>query len=181
MTGRATDPVSGTGSDTASGADPDRASAAGRDGAPAAAGWPWSLRVPTRWGDEDRYGHVNNALAYPVFENAIMGYLQSADLDPNAGEVRCYTVENGCTYLAPVHHPDTLVAGLGVSRLGRTSVRYEIAVSSGRDARPRWRGFVVDVFVDAATERPVPVPAPYREALAPLLLDSAPPSPAHRR
>ena len=149
-------------------------------GAPADAGdWPWSLAVPTRWGDEDRYGHVNNALAYPVFENAIMGYLEGASgLDPNAGEVRCYTVENGCTYLAPVHHPDTLVAGLGVSRLGRTSVRYEIGVSSGRDARALWRGFVVDVFVDATTERPVPVPARYREALARLLLDSAPPSPA---
>ena len=43
-------------------------------GAPEVA-WPWALEVPTRWGDEDRYGHVNNAIAYAVFESAIMGWL----------------------------------------------------------------------------------------------------------
>ena len=139
--------------------------------------WPWTHRVPTRWGDEDRYGHVNNAVAYAVFESAIMGWLETErGLDPNGGAVRCFSVENGCTYLAPVHHPDVLAAGLGVARLGRSSVRYELEVRSERDARAVWRGFVVDVFVDAATERPVRVPEPFREALAPLLLDSAPPS-----
>ena len=138
--------------------------------------WPWSSSVPTRWGDEDRYGHVNNAVAYAVFESAIMGWLQrERGLDPNAGEVRCFSVENGCTYHAPVHHPDTLVAGLGVARIGHSSVRYELGVHSTADARLAWSGFVVDVFVDATTERPVRVPEPFREALTPLLLDSAPP------
>ena len=141
--------------------------------------WPWTLSVPTRWGDEDRYGHVNNAVAYAVFESAIMGWLGTErGLDPNAGAVRCFSVENGCTYLAPVHHPDVLLAGLGVARIGTSSVRYELGVRSTRDARTAWEGFVVDVFVDAATERPVRVPDEFREALAPLLLDSAPPSPA---
>ena len=141
--------------------------------------WPWTLSVPTRWGDEDRYGHVNNAVAYAVFESAIMGWLGTErGLDPNAGAVRCFSVRNGCTYLAPVHHPDVLLAGLGVARIGTSSVRYELGVRSTRDARTAWEGFVVDVFVDAATERPVRVPDEFREALAPLLLDSAPPSPA---
>ena len=143
--------------------------------------WPWTLAVPTRWGDEDRYGHVNNAVAYAVFESAIMGWLGTErGLDPNAGSVRCFSVENGCTYLAPVHHPDVLLAGLGVSRLGNSSVRYELGVASAREDRPVWRGFVVDVFVDAVTERPVRVPGAFREALAPLLLDSAPPPSAPR-
>jgi acyl-CoA thioester hydrolase len=125
----------------------------------------WHLDIPTRWGDHDSYGHVNNAVQYSVFETTIMRWLEiEHGLATGAGPVRCFTVENGCQYHAPVKHPATLRCGLRVGRLGSSSVRYELGVFDGDTTVAT--GFVVDVFVAADTERPTAIPDPYRTALS---------------
>lgn len=133
----------------------------------------WHLVMPTRWIDNDRYGHMNNAVYYSVFENIIMRWLEvEHDLDPNSGDVRCFTVENGCTYHDAVRYPEVLDVGLRVARLGNSSVRYELGIfAQGRETVAA-TGFVVDVFVNAETERPITIPQDFRQVLGQLQVGS---------
>ena len=127
----------------------------------------WFLRIPTRWIDNDMYGHMNNAKYYSLYENLIMTYLeQESGLDTGSGAIRCFTAENGCRYHAPLKYPQIVDAGLRIARIGNSSVRYEMGLfAEGSDAVAA-TGFVVDVYVDAETERPVRVPDDFREALS---------------
>jgi acyl-CoA thioester hydrolase len=36
------------------------------------------ITVPTRWMDNDVYGHVNNVVYYSYFDTAVNGYLMKA-------------------------------------------------------------------------------------------------------
>ncbi len=128
------------------------------------------LPIQTRWSDNDVYGHVNNVVYYSYFDTVINEVLIArGGLDPQAGEVIGLCVESGCRYLAPAAYPDALEAGLRVTKLGRSSVRYEVAIfREGRD-EPCAAGFFVHVFVDRATRRPTPVPERLRAALEPLV------------
>lgn len=128
------------------------------------------MPIQTRWSDNDVYGHVNNVVYYSYFDTVINEVLIArGGLDPQAGDVIGLCVESGCRYLAPAAYPDALEAGLRVTKLGRSSVRYEVAIfREGRD-EPCAVGFFVHVFVDRATRRPTPLPEGLRAALEPLV------------
>lgn len=127
-------------------------------------------RVPTRWADNDVYGHVNNVVYYAYFDTAINQVLiGEGGLDPATGEVIGLCVESGCRYVAAASYPEELDVGLRVTKLGRTSVKYEVGVfRAGSDELCAY-GHFVHVFVDRVTRRPAPVPARIREALEPLV------------
>jgi acyl-CoA thioester hydrolase len=55
-----------------------------------------------------------------------------------------------------------------VTRLGTTSVRYEIGLFREGDAQPAAQGHFVHVYVDRATRRPKPLSSALRDALASL-------------
>ncbi|MFZ1652014.1 MAG: hypothetical protein WAT42_01355, partial [Candidatus Nanopelagicales bacterium] len=45
------------------------------------------LQIPTRWMDNDIYGHVNNVQYYSFFDTVINEYLiREGGLDPGSGE-----------------------------------------------------------------------------------------------
>lgn len=128
--------------------------------------------IPTRWMDNDVYGHVNNVVYYAYFDTAICRYLMvEAEVDIIGGPVLPFTVENGCRYHRSLAFPQVLEAGLGVAHLGRSSVRYEIALflQDQRDAAAD--GYFVDVFVDRDTHRSAPIPPKARAALERIILD----------
>ena len=125
------------------------------------------LESPTRWRDNDSYGHMNNAVYYTLLEMVIMRYLEvESGLDLDALGVRCFTVENGCTYHDALKYPDTIEAGLRVGRLGNSSVRYEIGLFKKGESDVKASGVVIDVFVDTESERPTQLPDAVREKLA---------------
>src|SRR3954468_16223970 len=90
--------------------------------------------IPTRWMDNDAYGHVNNVVYYAWFDTAVNTYLIEAGvLDIGASPTVGVVIETGCTYFESVSYPETVEAGLAVTKLGRTSVTYALGVdSSGR-------------------------------------------------
>lgn len=124
--------------------------------------------IQTRWNDNDVYGHVNNVLFYAYFDTVINRFLiGQGGLDPGRGEVIGVCVESQCRYLASISFPEPVEAGLRVGELGRSSVRYEIGIFKGETLCAL--GAFVHVFVDRATRKPLPIPAPIRAALAGLL------------
>lgn len=125
------------------------------------------LAIPTRWMDNDVYGHVNNVVYYSYFDTVVNEYLiAEGGLDIEKSPVIGLVVETLCRYFKPIAFPETVEAGLRVGKLGNSSVRYEIAIFRQGDAAPAAAGHFVHVYVDRATRRPVPVPEPMRRALA---------------
>jgi acyl-CoA thioester hydrolase len=127
------------------------------------------LQIPTRWMDNDVYGHVNNVVYYSYFDTVINAYLiEAGGLDIETGPVIGLCVESQCRYFQPLAFPDRIDAGLRVGRLGTTSVRYEVGLfKAGEDAAAA-AGHFVHVFVDRASRKPTPIPEPMRAALAKL-------------
>lgn len=123
--------------------------------------------IPTRWMDNDVYGHVNNVVYYAYFDTLINRYLiDPGGLDIHAGQIIGIAVETSCRFHRSFSYPEDIDAGLRVGRLGTSSVRYEIGLFGIGEDEARADGHFVHVFVDRETRRPVPMPARLREALA---------------
>ncbi|MFO1406188.1 MAG: thioesterase family protein [Steroidobacteraceae bacterium] len=134
--------------------------------------------IPTRWMDNDHYGHVNNVAYYSYFDTAVNGYLIDATgIDIRALPAIGIVAETGCRFLRELSFPDTVHAGLALEKLGNSSVVYRIALFRNEEQAPAAIGRFVHVYVDAASRRPVPVPAEIRAALAALADGSAGTSP----
>jgi acyl-CoA thioester hydrolase len=129
------------------------------------------LSLPTRWMDNDVYGHVNNALYYGFFDSAINHYLiAEGGLDINSGQAIGFAVESQCQYLQPLAFPEVVEVGLRVGKLGNSSVRYELAIFKHGETYAAAVGYFVHVFVDRQTQRPVPMPESIRTALTRLIM-----------
>ena len=100
--------------------------------------YPHFLEIPTRWMDNDVYGHVNNVVYYSYFDTVINDYLiKEGGLDIHAGAVIGLCVESQCSFTASLAFPETVRAGLRVGKLGTSSVRYEIGLyGEGPRSRP---------------------------------------------
>ena len=91
--------------------------------------------IPTRWADNDIYGHVNDVVYYSWFDTAVNAFLiEAGALDIHAGETIGLVVETQCNYFAPLAFPQMVEAGLRVTRLGSSSVRYEIGLFAQGEA-----------------------------------------------
>ena len=65
---------------------------------PSRADYPHFLTIPTRWMDNDVYGHVNNVTYYSYFDTAVNAHLiHAGGLDPAADAVVGYVVETAFT------------------------------------------------------------------------------------
>ena len=136
--------------------------------------YPYLHALGTRWSDNDVYGHVNNVVYYSYFDTAVNAFLIAQGvLDPRAGDVIGLVVETGCRYFAPISFPEALSVGLGVERLGNSSVRYGVGIFREGEDAPAAQGQFVHVYVDRRTRRPVPLPTALRRVLESILLDGA--------
>ena len=141
----------------------------------ARAGYPHVHRISTRWKDNDVYGHVNNVEYYSFFDTVINEYLiRVGGLDIHRGPVIGLCVESHCQFKAPLAFPGEVEAGLRVSRIGNSSVRYEIGLFAAGVEAPAATGWFVHVFVDRESRRPQPLPAELRAALERIAATVAP-------
>jgi acyl-CoA thioester hydrolase len=128
--------------------------------------YPHFLTIPTRWADNDVYGHVNNVEYYAFFDTVINRWLiEEGGLDIHRGEVIGVCAESHCTYRDGFSFPEDVEAGLRVGKLGNSSVRYEIGLFAAGAAEPSATGWFVHVFVDAGSRRPAEMPERLRDCL----------------
>ncbi|MFC0530842.1 acyl-CoA thioesterase [Phytohabitans kaempferiae] len=128
--------------------------------------FPVLRELPTRWSDDDVYGHVNNAVHYAMFDTAVNGWLiDAAGTDIRRLPAIGLVVETQCRYFAELRFPDVVTAGLRLERLGNSSVVYRLALFGPRADAPAAVGRFVHVYVDRESRRPVPVPDRIRAAL----------------
>ncbi len=125
------------------------------------------LLIPTRWNDNDIYGHINNAVYYFYFDTVVNRFLIDNNLltlghSPIIGLV----VDTGCSYFAPIQFPDDVTAGLRIAKLGNSSVRYEIALFRNDEITASAQGHFVHVYVDEKTRNPVAISDEMRAKLS---------------
>lgn len=129
-------------------------------------GYKHFLTIPTRWKDNDIYGHVNNALYYSFVDTVANEYLiTKGGLDIHNDPVIGVVVESHCNYYQPLVFPESVLAGLRVGHLGTSSVRYEVGLFSESSETLCATAHFVHVFVDRATNEPVPIPDKLRVCL----------------
>ena len=122
--------------------------------------------------DNDAYGHLNNIVYYSFFDTTVNTWLiEHGALDIHKGPVIGFVVETGCHYFAPLAYPQKVIAGLRVTEIGRSSVRYEIGLFAEEAETAAAQGHFIHVYVDRATRRPVSLPDALRAALDPLRAD----------
>ncbi|MFL6114208.1 MAG: acyl-CoA thioesterase [Catenulispora sp.] len=128
--------------------------------------FPVLRELPTRWSDDDVYGHVNNVVHYLMFDTAVNGWLiEASGTDIRRLPAIGVVAETSCRYFAELRFPETVTAGISLERLGTTSVVYLLALFSRAAEEPAAVGRFVHVYVDADSRRPVPVPDEIRRAL----------------
>ncbi|MCF8210987.1 MAG: acyl-CoA thioesterase [Rhodoferax sp.] len=121
--------------------------------------------IPTRWMDNDAYGHVNNVVYYSWFDTAVNAYLiEQGVLDIQKSETIGLVVETGCNYFSSLAFPETVQVGIRVAKLGTSSVRYELGVFGASDLCAA-KGHFVHVYVDAVSRRPVALPPALKAVL----------------
>ena len=133
------------------------------------------LSIPTRWKDNDVYGHVNNVEYYSYFDTVINTYLiGEGGLDIHRGEAIGLCAESHCRFLGEIAFPGSVDAGLRVEKLGNSSVRYGIGLFRAGEAAPAAEGWFVHVFVDRASRRSRRIPERIRSVLERLVVEVAP-------
>jgi acyl-CoA thioester hydrolase len=121
--------------------------------------------LPTRWSDDDTYGHVNNVVHYLMFDTAVNGWLiEASGVDIRQLPAIGLVVETSCQYFAELRFPEIVTAGIGLEKLGTSSVVYRLALF-GAGEEPAAAGRFVHVYVDREARRPTPVPPEIRSAL----------------
>lgn len=132
--------------------------------------------VHTRWMDNDVYGHVNNVTYYSYFDSTINRYLiEQGGLDIHAAKIVGYVVSSSCQFRRPVAYPDSISVGLRVSKLGNSSVTYELGIFNESGVEAAAVGQVVHVFVDRDQNRSVRIPAQIRHCLEELFVSQTSP------
>ena len=126
--------------------------------------------LPTRWQDNDEYGHLNNATYYALFDTAVSLWQMDQGIEirgPNA--MKFLVIESGCRYHAELGFPDILTAGIRIAHIGTSSFRYEIALFANETDTAGAEGFFTQVHV-GPDSRAAPLPDDIRDRLSQLLV-----------
>ena len=126
--------------------------------------------IPTRWADNDSYGHVNNVVHYAWFDTAVNAWLVEAGLlDIAQGETIGLVVETRCSYFAPLAFPQSAEVGMAVERLGSSSVTYRLGIYAEGQEGAAAEGEFTHVYVERASGKARPLPDTWRTRLEALL------------
>ena len=125
--------------------------------------------LPTRWNDNDPYGHVNNAIYYFLFDTVVNNYLiQNKLLEIGRSDVIGLVVETKCQYFSSLTYPDPIDVGLAVSHIGTSSVTYELGLFAPNNDSAAAAGHFTHVYVNEKGRQPTPLNHQFRTALGPL-------------
>jgi acyl-CoA thioester hydrolase len=126
--------------------------------------------IPTRWADNDAYGHVNNVVHYAWFDTAVNAWLLEAGLlDIAQGDPIGLVVETRCAYFAALSFPQEVEVGIAVERLGTSSVAYRLGIFAAGGEGAAAEGEFTHVYVDRASRKPKPLPDAWRVKLGTLV------------
>lgn len=125
--------------------------------------------MTTRWGDNDVYRHMTNVTYLSFFDSAVCQYLiENHVLDVETSPVIGLVAETNCRYFKEIAFPSIVNVGMRIGHQGNSSIRYEIGLFRDDDDLACAQGFLVHVYVERKSGRPVAIPDGISRAVAPL-------------
>ena len=122
--------------------------------------------ISTRWDDEDFYGHINNVRYYSFFDTAVNGFLiKESGTDIRLLDSIGLVVESKCEFKRELKFPQDVEVGLAVSKVGNSSIVYEIAIFQGDYESPAAVGHFVHVYVDRNSRAVTTIPDTIRDSV----------------
>ncbi len=123
-------------------------------------------QLSTRWNDNDIYGHMNNIIYYALFDTAVNKWLiKNKLIDIKNGQNIGLIVQSGCNYFSSFEYPENINAGIRVTKIGKSSVRYEVGLFKEKEELSSADGFFIHVYVDRKTNKPITLDYNFKNAL----------------
>ena len=128
--------------------------------------FPTFIEMPTRWMDNDAYGHMNNIVHYALIDTAVTDWQRNHGFFKQEHKsLEFMVVESGCRYFSEAAYPDKIAVGLRIKKIGNTSWIYQAGLFREEDKLCFALGFFAQVLVDCKDRRPTPIPEKMRDAL----------------
>ena len=122
--------------------------------------------MSTRWNDNDIYGHLNNVIYYELFDTAVNKWLINNNLiDIKNGDIIGLIVQSGCNYFSSFEYPEEIDAGIRVTKIGNSSIRYEVGLFKPNDDMASADGFFIHVYVDRVNNKPISLDYEFKKKL----------------
>ncbi len=137
-------------------------------GHPALAGSPVVATFPLLWGDQDKFGHVNNVVYLRWAETARVEYLARIglwDAMLSATSVGPILASISCDYRRPLTYPDTVHVDARVTYIGTSSFRMRHRIVSERLGAVVAEVDSTVVAFDYKRAKSVPLPPDSRRAI----------------
>ena len=126
----------------------------------------------TRWNDNDIYGHLNNVIYYELFDTAVNKWLIKNNLiDIKNGNNIGLIVQSGCNYFSSFKYPEDIEAGIRVTKIGNSSVRYEVGLFKPNDDLASADGFFIHVYVNRVSKKPITLNYEFKKKLDTIYVD----------
>ena len=123
-------------------------------------------QLSTRWNDNDIYGHMNNIIYYALFDTAVNKWLiKNKLIDIKNGQNIGLIVQSGCNYFSSFEYPENINAGIRVTKIGKSSVRYEVGLFKEKEELSSADGFFIHVYVDRKTSKPIALDYNFKNTL----------------
>lgn len=124
-----------------------------------------TLPAQLRFNDVDRFGHVNNAVYFTLFDTAKTAYFTAA-LGPDVFDKIAIVVAHvDADFLAPVYYPDEIVIETQVVKLGNKSFTLEQRAVNTRTHDVKCRCTTIMVCLDQTTKQSEQLPDFFRQGV----------------
>lgn len=133
------------------------------------AAFPVTNTIQTRFSDVDMQGHINNAAAAVILQEARVGLNRTAGFSEIREGLRPVVAALNIEYAGEMHHHAPVEVSTGVLSIGRTSV--VVAQLARQDGRATLYGETVLVMTDSAG--PAAIPPTLRDAFERVLIRPA--------
>jgi len=124
------------------------------------------ITIALRWGDQDAFNHVNNAMYLRYLEEARVRWLADVVSDWDHGDgSKPIMAAVQANYRRPLTWPGEIVVQLFCEKLGTSSITIGHRIVDARDTSLLYMdGNVVMVWIDPTTGRSTPLPEAIRAA-----------------
>ena len=127
--------------------------------------FPYRLTDNVRFADMDINQHVNNASYASYFETSRVTLMKDAANGLQPAGFGWVMVRLDINFRAELHWPGTIDLGLGVAKIGRTSVSFDQVVFSEGKCIASARA--ITVLIDDVTRKPAPLTPELKAKFAP--------------
>lgn len=133
--------------------------------------YPHRMQDNVRFADIDANGHVNNAVYATYFEAGRVTLTKDRSIGLTPEGLSWVMVRLDIHFRAELHWPAVIELGLGITRIGRTSLGFEQAVFS--EGKCIASAQAVTVLVDQLSRKPTPITPAISTKLQPWMMREA--------